>query len=75
MAEYISKSGAKVSYTGGVTQSYNYYITGTSDQVDEEIERLLVAYHPCGYGTYVKRKEILPDGSVVAIVWRSYTCD
>ena len=75
MKEYLAKSGAKVLYTGTHTSWYTYYITGTNEQVDEEIERLIVAFHPYGYGTYVKEKRPEKDGSVLAIVRRSWTCD
>lgn len=73
--EYTAKSGAHVTYTGGTTTSYTYRITGTIEQVNEEIERLFEYYHPAGYGTMVERKGTNKNGSHYAIVWRSYTCD
>lgn len=55
--------------------STEYTITGENALVDERIEDLKRDYHPCGYGTFVKRSEVLDAGHKRVVVWRANSCD
>lgn len=52
-----------------------YTIAGENALVDERVEEIMVDYHPCGYGTFVKSREVLDAGHKRVVVWRANSCD
>jgi len=54
-----------------------YFILGTRQEVEDEINRLLGSYHTVGYGTHVKacNFEDPRAKTAVALVERTTSCD
>jgi hypothetical protein len=51
-----------------------YHIFGPKGTVEAEIEKVCADYPPAGYGTFVKSL-VEENGTWVARVWRSNSCD
>ncbi len=49
--------------------------TGKARKVNSDVKRYFKDYHPCGYGTRIRKKTKNADGTITVIVERWYTCD
>lgn len=50
-------------------------IIGKPADVEDYINNTMENYHPAGYGTMVRTREVLGDGSTKAVVTRMRSCD
>jgi hypothetical protein len=50
-------------------------LTGSTSEVETEIQKLLQCYPSEGYSTFVQKKNTLPDGNLQAVVFRFNSCD
>ena len=50
-------------------------LEGSKPDVQLSTDEYFKAYHPMGYGTYVKEREEFPDDTVRVVIWRAKSCD
>ena len=57
------------------TDSAFHTLVGGPSEVDAAVEALLQRYPSEGYSTYLKKRTVLPDGQVKAVVFRFISCE
>ena len=57
------------------SSSLELVLEGTKADVQLSTDEYFKAYHPVGYGTYVKEREEFSDDTVRVVIWRAKSCD